>query len=208
MKTKQPNTRRKALAILGGGLLGASQLPKAWTRPVVNAVILPAHAQTTSPENVSLPDDTPPPPPPVDLPTHFRNDIPFSRPLSAGILSPGSNNILSLLISDAQAGFSVSSGDMSIDSPDGINFTAICNINPGTTVTLTAAGQINAGPVDLISPACGGQVAGTITVSTITAAGAPYSISLSSALAGGEISAGTLPEGIGEPTFSESCPLN
>jgi hypothetical protein len=36
----------KALT-LGGGVLSASKIPTAWAAPVVDSVLLPAHAQTT-----------------------------------------------------------------------------------------------------------------------------------------------------------------
>ena len=44
-------TRRKLLAALGAGGVVTSQtsLPQAWTRPVVETLMLPAHAQTTAP---------------------------------------------------------------------------------------------------------------------------------------------------------------
>jgi hypothetical protein len=47
------NTRRsrrgllKALIISGGAIPTAKILPAQWSRPVVNAVMLPVHAQTT-----------------------------------------------------------------------------------------------------------------------------------------------------------------
>lgn len=39
--------RRKILLGLGGGVVGATQLPKTWSKPIINSVLLPAHAQTS-----------------------------------------------------------------------------------------------------------------------------------------------------------------
>ncbi len=51
MKSKNSNTvaRRRSLALLVSGAAGltAKQWPSTWTRPVVQAVMLPAHAQTS-----------------------------------------------------------------------------------------------------------------------------------------------------------------
>jgi hypothetical protein len=54
--------RRKVLRSLGGaaGVLGAAtQVPEKWTRPVVDSVMLPAHAQTSpAPSTTSAPPTT------------------------------------------------------------------------------------------------------------------------------------------------------
>jgi len=206
MTTKSKNisktpSRRKALALLGGGLLGATQLPKAWTRPVVNSIVLPVHAQTTTPEIQSQPDDTPAPTP--QLPTHFRDTISFVLPNIKGVSteqdSPG---LLSLLINDAQAGFpGAGAGDLSIDSPDGINFTAKLNITTKVPGTLLANGQINGAPANLVTTSdCDSIPIGTISVTTITASGAPYNIDSFFGKANG-----VLPVGLGEPATSAVC---
>jgi hypothetical protein len=47
---KNSNDRRDSIRkiLVGGGVIGASQaLPSQWTNTVVNAVMLPAHAQTS-----------------------------------------------------------------------------------------------------------------------------------------------------------------
>ena len=42
------HSRRNLLRALSvGGVVGATQLPASWSKPVVDAVVLPAHAQTT-----------------------------------------------------------------------------------------------------------------------------------------------------------------
>ena len=48
--------RRKFLLGLGGGIAGAAQLPTKWTKPVVDSVMLPAHAQTSA--TTSMPTTT------------------------------------------------------------------------------------------------------------------------------------------------------
>lgn len=47
MSENKTNNRRKVLLGLGGGIAGATQLPKSWSKPVMDSILLPAHAQTT-----------------------------------------------------------------------------------------------------------------------------------------------------------------
>jgi hypothetical protein len=71
---EQPN-RRKAIktgVIVGGSVVGSAMtLPKKWTRPIVDAVIVPAYAQgspgapTPAPTNAPTPPTSPPPTPPT-----------------------------------------------------------------------------------------------------------------------------------------------
>ena len=57
----QPTGRRKTLKklLVGGGVAAVgSTLPTKWTKPVVDSIILPAHAQTTVvPEPTAAPQD-------------------------------------------------------------------------------------------------------------------------------------------------------
>jgi len=48
MTIKDNIGRRKLLFGLTSGVAGASQLPGQWTRPIVDSVLLPAHAQTST----------------------------------------------------------------------------------------------------------------------------------------------------------------
>jgi len=204
------NARRKALTILGGGLIGATQLPAAWTRPVINSIVLPAHAQTTTPEIQSQPDDTPAPAPEPQLPTHFRDIISFVEPIrnGQGSSTPNASDLLSLLVSEAHAGYiGTDAGDLSIDSVDGINFTAKLNYTqpgPGTIYSFVASGQINGGPAPLrTTAACGSNDLGdTISVTAISDAGAAYSLDLNSFFV---ISNGVLPVASGDPATSSEC---
>lgn len=49
------DSRRRLLKVLGasGGVVVAATLPKNWSTPVVESVVLPAHAQTTEPDDES-----------------------------------------------------------------------------------------------------------------------------------------------------------
>lgn len=49
MKSDNETTRsrRKVLSMMGAGVLITSAMPKKWVAPVVNSVMLPAHAQTS-----------------------------------------------------------------------------------------------------------------------------------------------------------------
>lgn len=39
--------RRKLLMVIGGGGMAAAVLPGKWSKPIIDAVVLPAHAQTS-----------------------------------------------------------------------------------------------------------------------------------------------------------------
>ncbi len=60
----------KSITLGSGTLLAGSSLPEHWTKPVVNTVLLPAHAQTTD-DSDSLPGFTP-----LD---YFGEDLPRDR---------------------------------------------------------------------------------------------------------------------------------
>jgi len=49
MKSNKENQleRRKVLSIVGAGALLTTAMPSKWSAPVINAVMLPAHAQTS-----------------------------------------------------------------------------------------------------------------------------------------------------------------
>ncbi len=51
-------TRRKALGkilVAGGVIAGAHIIPSKWAAPVVNSIIVPAHAQTSGPTTTTAP---------------------------------------------------------------------------------------------------------------------------------------------------------
>ncbi len=59
-KNSSQSTRRQTLKALtvGGAVAGVSNMPKRWTKPVVDLIILPAHARTTDDSDL-LADDQP-----------------------------------------------------------------------------------------------------------------------------------------------------
>jgi len=71
------NERRHALkrALLVGGIAGgASALPASWKRPVIDSIILPSHAETTTPEAANLGTEEPPAPEPEIITTNYYTD--------------------------------------------------------------------------------------------------------------------------------------
>lgn len=89
MKHKTPNVTKpsierrsvlKSVALSGAGL---SVLPSAWTKPIINSVLLPVHAQTTT-MPTPTPPPPPPPPPPVECPMLTIGNGTFSAGSAAG----------------------------------------------------------------------------------------------------------------------------
>jgi len=65
---QKDNMRRRALksTLLVGGIVGSSTaLPAKWTRPIIDNVILPSHAQTTTPAAANLGTEEKPEPTPT-----------------------------------------------------------------------------------------------------------------------------------------------
>ena len=62
---EQPGRRKaiKAGLVVSGSVVGAAMaLPKKWTRPIVESVIVPAYAQTSPPAPTPAPTAMPTPP--------------------------------------------------------------------------------------------------------------------------------------------------
>ena len=192
MKKPGINSRRKILLGLSG-MIGATQLSQ-WSKPVIKSVVLPAHAETTVPVNTASQS--------AALPSHFRNDIQLI-PAEQDIAILGTNDLLSLFVPEAHAGRAPRIiADLSINSPVGTAFTAkmLVQVGDGTSVFRTASGTVNGGPTPLVDSSCGFPD-GSIEVTSISGAGAAYSL-----IVGGGNSAGTLPAGTGEPSGPVVCP--
>lgn len=157
--------RRTALKkiLAGGGVAAAGSLPAKWTKPVVDAVVLPAHAVASGP-------------------THFRDTV---TPLSNDIVdaSPSSlNRVIDTLIPTAYAaetyGPAADNGppefslDLCIDVPDGQHFTVTAEVSDeGDPFDhLTASGTLgNTAP---FSSSCGDSPPISIQVTSIGPSGA------------------------------------
>ena len=207
MKAKRVNYRRKVLIGLTGGIAGASQLPSKWTKPVINSVILPAHAQTSAttaaPTTASPTTGGPTTGAPTTaapttttmapLPTNFRGSV----SLAINFASNERESIFSALIPKAYAGISNPTGDLCITSNDGTSFETKLLYDFDGTHFHDGSGSVGGGSTGFP------QIAGTagcfildanIAVSSISESGADFSI-------GGEVSAmGTLPVGSGCPS--------
>ncbi len=193
---EQPTARRKALKKLlvgSGAAVAASQtLPTKWTKPVVDSVILPAHAQTT-----------------VVPTTTAAPVINFRGPVSANAIVTINNEpeslfaILDSIVPKAHAGTSTQSGDMCI-AVDGTSFTAAVRFDftrPTATdpIFLTASGTVGGGPVIMDNPnAC--EVSDTfLSVNSVSPGGADFTMS------GFFTASGMLPTGNGCPSDPGNC---
>ncbi len=141
MEDKKTTNRRKLLIGLTGGIASASQLPGKWTKPVVDAVMLPAHAQTsattaapttTAGPGTTTPAPAPPPPTTTAAPTTtMAPPTSFRGPVGTGLADSGFEKIISAFVSEAYAGTIPSSGDCCVNSPDGMSFDLKLLINEG-----------------------------------------------------------------------------
>jgi len=194
MSTHKSTDRRKVLIGLSGGIVGATQLPKAWTKPVVDSVMLPAHAATTDDSGTLPPEVT----------TTLAPASLFSGLFE---LNPAVNNtpiedILSVIVPDAYAGSTVVSGQMCIDTSGAPTFTTKVElVGDGGSWFYSGSGTIGGAAAPLQAHSCNpnGGTSVSLTVTAVSAAGAAYVITASSGNVG---AGGVLPEGSdcpGEP---------
>ncbi len=191
--SEQPTARRKALKKLlvgSGAAVAASQtLPAKWTKPVVDSVILPAHAQTTVVPTTPAPTTT--------LPIiNFRGQFSVTITPINSIDQPQEGlyaAILNTVIPNAHAGgLPQDSADMCIEV-NGTNFTAtLAVLNNGSF--LTASGVVGGGAVDMVD--VNNCIIGmeSIAVNSVSASSADFTLS------GTYASSGTLSVGSGCPS--------
>lgn len=117
------SARRRVLAAIAvGGGTAAGMLPARWSKPLVESVMLPAHAQASA-----APQPDPPPPPVVTLPGGFAlNGItavvyidPWSRTSSLSLAGPAEPGQLAAL---------------AIEDPGNGDFAAVSNTQDFTLV--------------------------------------------------------------------------
>ncbi len=193
MEDKKITNRRKVILGLTGGIAGVSQLPSRWTKPVVDSVILPAHAQTSvtttpAPTTTAAPGvtTTTTTTTMAPLPTNFRGNV------GTGFSDNGFDKIISAFISDAHAGGFPGMGDCCVNSPDGMGFDLKLLVgNNGFFGFYETSGTVGGG-AQMVTDSNGCfPTTLSIGVSGITAAGAAVEIN-------GAMS--NVPEGMGCPS--------
>ncbi len=115
MKIDKSAKRRKLLIAMG--VVGSSQLPAAWSKPIVDAIVLPAHAELSQASQSSNTE--------TSAPTEFVGSIDLGVTLNASPIQ----NILSTVISEANAGNAISStATICINSSAAPQFSAIIEL--------------------------------------------------------------------------------
>ena len=184
MKDKKINNRRKVLLGLTGGIAGASQLPTKWTKPIVDSVVLPVHAQmspTTAAPTTTTTTTTMAP-----LPTNFRGNV------ATGVTDTGFDKIISAFISEAHAGGFPGMGDCCVSSPDSMGFDLKLLVGSNGFFGFYEVSGTVGGGSQMVTDSNGCfPVSLSIGVSAITATGAQVDIN-------GAMS--NVPDGMGCPT--------
>jgi hypothetical protein len=205
----KPDARRKILLGLSGGLVGATQLPARWVKPVVDSVLLPAHAAATVVPPAPGPDPVPPPPP-VAPPPHFRNNnIQLVRQQQNASQSSSSviRGILSTLVPNAHAGKSPNpSGDIGMGLLDNLltyNIEFLVELF-GYQFYFIANGMIDGGNASLFDQYCGAEP-GYISITNLTDTQVSFELLIFLPEFGAYIASGTLPLGTGFPADPGTC---
>lgn len=183
MSAPKTPERRKLLIGLASGVIGTSQLPGSWSKPIVDAVVLPAHAETTDDSGTLPPENTTTAEPVITE---------FSGAYASGDSSAKNDMLddaLALMVPDAHAGFIAANGQICIKvSPpvgSGASYTAIIQVNQGdSSAIFTGTGTVNGGNASLaVDNSCGNQILPppSFEVTSVSNAGAAYSISVSGA---------------------------
>jgi len=155
-KNKCPEVRRDALKKILTGTTAAGIVavaPEKWTKPVIDSVTLPAHAQTSA------------------IPLSF-----VSTNLSASIIE----NMIETLLPSAYAGAGIEFGNLCINFQSDLNtysatIAPVLYLPDGNDVFMTATNGTLDSPTQMDLP-CDTEDA-TITLTNLTATGVDYSIS-------------------------------
>jgi len=135
-KNKLLSSDRRTLIGLTGAALVASQLPSEWTKPLINSVILPAHAQTSVQASIVL--------------EGFSRSLGFCEGSSGNLPSPDGDSF-SINDADVTAPFFVPGADISIETLDELNsiffFVDVGNANiPDLIISSDNQDDLCAGP--------------------------------------------------------------
>jgi len=195
MSAHKTTDRRKVLIGLSGGIIGAIQLPESWTKPVVDAVILPSHAATTD-DSGTLPSENTATAEPVVI-TDFSGDFTFP---GGDVSNTLIDNALSVLIPDAHAGRPVyDSGQMCIvvtpPTGSGASYTANVLIvrDNGYSNLYSGEGTVNGGAttLDYVSGCDPHHPQLSLNVTSVSNGGAVYTLDAGN----GNVTEDTLPPG-------------
>ena len=96
---KKSNSRRnliKSIAGSSGAIIAFKSLPETWTKPAIESVILPAHAETTD-NTGSAPGGAPTPPPCCDIAGNYCGTIGEDKAIKITIDESGAITILANL---------------------------------------------------------------------------------------------------------------
>jgi hypothetical protein len=164
MTDKKSNDSRrkllKSIAAGSGAIVAGKSLPENWTKPVIDSVVLPAHANT-SPE-------PPPPPPPAGLTGIFLttetimvSTVEGQFPLAVAVRSDIVNNVATVTgvvgsVPISESGIAVP-GTTSVTSGANTATIGLLSVN-GTapnrqlTVRVELTGDVTFGPQNFTSP--------------------------------------------------------
>ena len=135
--TQQRRAALKCILVSGGLVSGTGALPKSWTRPVIDSVVLPSHAATTDDTGSGAPAPTPPP-----TVNYFWKREDREARLHDGKSEKAlfAERVLDTLIPTASAGGTIPNG-----LP--VNFDYICLAITGNTYSGTIGGRVAASSV-------------------------------------------------------------
>ncbi len=176
-----------------GAVVAGKSLPKSWSKPVVDSVMLPAHAETTGGSVKVL----------VETPTWYSDDFTFGGIQAQTLLL---EDALSVLVQDAQASCLTTQGSMCVDTRNAPAFKAQVLVTDGFLEALyTGVGTIEGGAAKLsFTRGCNwfGEV--TIAVSTPGENGVDYTVT---SCGGFAVANDTAPPGQICPSLPEGdCP--
>ena len=164
MKDKKSSVSRrkllKSIAAGSGAIVAGKSLPESWSRPVVGSVMLPAHAQTSTPTT-----EPTPPAPPAGLTGIFLTTETINAPpagdLAVAVCSDIVNNVASVTgvvgsVPVNETGIAVpgtttiSSGG--VTATIGLLSVAGTAPNRQLTTSVELSGDLTFGPENFISP--------------------------------------------------------
>ena len=179
MSTHKTSDRRKLLIGLSSGVIGASQLPGSWSKPIVDAVVLPSHAETTDDSGTLPPENTTTAEPVI---TEFSGAYSMILP-SRSAKTDFLEDALGLMVPNAHAGFENAEGQicMKVSSPvgSGASYTVSIQVNQsGSSAIFTGNGTVNGGNATVaIDSSCGQPLQPPLfNVSSASNAGAAYTL--------------------------------